>query len=1085
MTQIVLPPDSSPATDGSVSGGWWHSEGDRILCDLCPRRCSLKPGDRGFCFVRQNVGGDMRLTTYGRSTGFCIDPIEKKPLNHFHPGTPVLSFGTAGCNLGCSFCQNWDISKSREVERLSAVALPDAIARAAHETGCASVAYTYNDPIIWAEYAIDTARACRDRGIFSVAVTAGYIEPAARAPFFEYMDAANVDLKAFTEDFYQRITYSQLQPVLKTLKWLRHDSDVWFEITNLLIPDANDSPDELRQMCDWIVDAVGPDVPVHFTAFHPDFRMTDRPRTPHETLLAARAIALEQGLQYAYVGNVHDVRHQSTWCARCGELLIERDWHQLGRYEMQDDRCGHCAAKIPGRFDKAPGTWGRQRQPVDMSRYAGHNQPAPPAGPPLVPLRIPELQSPPPVNSPAPPQNVSMNTVATSPDLSTEQEDAIHQAASAIISQRALGQPISLSDPDLAGAASTLVMGAFTTIKRNGQLRGCCGSLGKPMPLVEALSQSASRTAAEDKRFPPVAPTELPFLSLDVTLLYNFEQVDVRGEERPTAIELGRHGIRIAQGNRAALFLPSVATEQGWDAVTFLNQLCRKAGLPATAWKDKATTLLRFEGHSIERTPRWDTSSQKRSLPWSTADAQQLARFAHGNILAQVQGAVPGCFPPSVSDGTVDGIALQASFAGSEAQATFSQLQVRGGFALQTTLLNLTQAAANWIRRTPGLTGDLSGLQVQLALFGGTSMHGTLATVDLAGFDSSTQSLLIKEGQKAAWRFDSAATAKDMLPLVAAACRVQQEQFAQVLAIDTVSSTSTFHNANVPQPVVGAAVRPPAVAGRFYPGAAGALKAIVKKCMGDVPTAKTAWPAAMVPHAGLQYSGPVAAGVLKQLQIPPTVVIICPKHTRAGIDWAVSPCETWQLPHGEMKTDLDFARRLVESVESLEFDAAAHAQEHAIEVLLPLLHHVAPAAKVVGIAMGGGSWKQCRVFGEQLALAMSEQDTPPLLLISSDMNHFADDASTRELDERALCAMETLNSQTLHDTVRDNNISMCGMLPAVVVMEALLNLDQLDQTQRCGYATSGDVTGDRSRVVGYAGMLLGPEELATASSPPS
>lgn len=1083
MTHIVLPPESSPAADGSVSGGWWHQEGDRILCDLCPRRCSLKPGDRGFCFVRQNVDGDMRLTTYGRSTGFCIDPIEKKPLNHFYPGTPVLSFGTAGCNLGCSFCQNWDISKSREVERLSAVALPDAIAAAAHDTGCTSVAYTYNDPIIWAEYAMDTARACRERGIHSVAVTAGYIEPAARAPFFEHMDAANVDLKAFTEDFYQRITYSQLQPVLETLRWLKHDSDVWFEITNLLIPDTNDSPDELRQMCDWIVDAVGPDVPVHFTAFHPDFRMTDRPRTPHETLLAARSIAVEQGVRYAYVGNVHDVRHQSTWCAECGELLIERDWHQLGRYKMQGSTCGHCGAQVPGRFNTNPGTWGRKRQPVDMAHYAGHpSQITRPAGPSLVPLRVPELQSPQQAPASANPQSVSMNTVATSPDLSASQEDAIHHAASAVISQRAFGQPVSLADPDLAGAASTLVMGAFTTIKRNGQLRGCCGSLGRPMPLVDALTQSASRTAAEDKRFPPVAPTELPFLSLDVTLLYNFEEVDVPADRRSEAIELGRHGIRIAQGNKTALFLPSVATEQGWDAVTFLNQLCRKAGLPTTAWKDDATTLLRFEGHSIERTPRWDTSSQKRSLPWSTADAQQLSTFARSNIIAQVQGAVPGCFPPSVSDGTVDGIALQASFGSSEAQATFSQLQVRGGFALQTTLLNLTQAAANWIRKTPPLAADLRNMQVQLALFGGTSMHGTLATVDLAGFDPAAQSLLIKEGQKAAWRFDSSATAEDMLPLVSAACRVQQEELAQVLAIDTVSSSSTFHNANVPQPVAGAAVRPPAVAGRFYPGAAGALKAIVKKCLADVPTAKTAWPAAMVPHAGLQYSGAVAGGVLKQLHIPETVVIICPKHTRAGIDWAVSPCETWQLPDGELKADPDFARRLVDSVESLEFDAAAHAQEHAIEVLLPLLHHLAPDTKVVGIAMGGGSWRQCRVFGEQLALAMSEQDTPPLLLISSDMNHFADDVATRELDERALCAMETLNSQTLHDTVRQHNISMCGVLPAVVVMEALLSLDQLDETQRCGYATSGDVTGDRSRVVGYAGMLLGPEELAATDS---
>ena len=259
---------------GMLLGKWWHKDGetDRVICDLCPRECAMKEGDRGFCFVRQNVGGEMMLTTYGRSTGFCIDPIEKKPLNHFYPGTSVLSFGTAGCNLGCKFCQNWDISKAREVERLSHRAFPEEIALAAKSLDCHSVAYTYNDPIVWAEYAIETAKACRQHGVKSVAVTAGYITEEARGPFFEYMDAANVDLKAFTEEFYYKITYAHLAPILDTLKWLRHETDVWFEITNLIIPDANDKPDEIQKMADWVLDTVGDDVPVHFSAFHPDFQ---------------------------------------------------------------------------------------------------------------------------------------------------------------------------------------------------------------------------------------------------------------------------------------------------------------------------------------------------------------------------------------------------------------------------------------------------------------------------------------------------------------------------------------------------------------------------------------------------------------------------------------------------------------------------------------------------------------------------------------------------------------------------------------------------------------------------------------------
>lgn len=350
-----------------LPGAWWYRDGDRAVCTLCPRECRLKDGDRGFCFVRQNRGGKIVLTTYGHSTGFCIDPIEKKPLNHFHPGTSVLSFGTAGCNLGCRFCQNHTISKSREVTRLSSVAAPDDIALAAANHGCRSVAFTYNDPVIWAEYAIATARACRQRGIKTVAVTAGYISPEARESFFRWMDAANIDLKAFTEEFYQKVTLSHLQPVLDTLIWLKNETDVWFEITTLVIPGLNDSEDELRRMCDWIVSNLGADVPVHFSAFHPDFRMQDRPRTPHESLIQAYEIAKLQGIHHVYVGNVHDVQRQSTYCPACGQLLIERDWYALGQYRLVDGRCDACNLPVPGRFDPSPGTWGQRRLPVEIS----------------------------------------------------------------------------------------------------------------------------------------------------------------------------------------------------------------------------------------------------------------------------------------------------------------------------------------------------------------------------------------------------------------------------------------------------------------------------------------------------------------------------------------------------------------------------------------------------------------------------------------------------------------------------------------------------------------------------------------------
>jgi pyruvate formate lyase activating enzyme len=348
---------------------WWHRLDDgRVQCDVCPRACKLHEGQRGLCFVRMRQADQVVLTSYGRSSGFCVDPIEKKPLNHFLPGSAVLSFGTAGCNLACRFCQNWDISKSREIDTLSEAAGPRDLARAAAALGCRSVAFTYNDPVIFMEYAIDVADACRELGIGSVAVTAGYMRPEPRAELYRHMDAANVDLKGFTEELYHRVCSGRLAPVLETLEYLRHETSVWFEITNLLIPGANDSDQELDAMTRWVVEHLGPEVPMHFTAFHPDWKMRDRPPTPPATLTRARAIAKANGVRHAYTGNVHDREGGSTWCHGCGELLVERDWYQLGAWNLTaDGRCGRCGARCPGRFDGPPGRWGARRLPVVLS----------------------------------------------------------------------------------------------------------------------------------------------------------------------------------------------------------------------------------------------------------------------------------------------------------------------------------------------------------------------------------------------------------------------------------------------------------------------------------------------------------------------------------------------------------------------------------------------------------------------------------------------------------------------------------------------------------------------------------------------
>ena len=359
--------ETTPA--GNVATHYWHMVDDgRIQCDVCPRACKLRNGQQGLCFVRACEDDQIVLTSYGRSSGFCIDPIEKKPLNHFLPGTPVLSFGTAGCNLACKFCQNWDMSKSREMDTLADQASPTQLAATAEQLGCRSLAFTYNDPVIFLEYAIDVAQAAREKNLKSVAVSAGYICPQPRMEFFRYMDAANIDLKAFSENFYRKICGGALQPVLETLEYLKHETGVWFEITTLLIPGENDSDQELNDMCQWVVEHLGVDVPMHFTAFHPDWKMRDHPPTPAATLSRARQIAINHGIRYAYTGNVHDSDGGSTRCHQCHSLLIERDWYVLGQWHVVVSQgqgcCQTCGAPVAGVFESSAGVWGSRRVPV-------------------------------------------------------------------------------------------------------------------------------------------------------------------------------------------------------------------------------------------------------------------------------------------------------------------------------------------------------------------------------------------------------------------------------------------------------------------------------------------------------------------------------------------------------------------------------------------------------------------------------------------------------------------------------------------------------------------------------------------------
>lgn len=355
---------------GVVRGEHFHviEAGRRVQCDLCPRYCKLQEGQRGFCFVRKARDGGIDLTSYGKASGFCVDPIEKKPLNHFYPGSSVLSFGTAGCNLGCRFCQNWDISKARELDRLTETASPEQIADAAARLGCKSIAFTYNDPVIFAEYASDCAEAAHARDCKTVAVTAGYVSESARESFFRHIDATNVDLKAFSQEFYSSLCFAKLEPVLDTLRWLAREKRVWLEVTTLLIPGKNDSDAELARLSEWFAECLGPDVPLHFTAFHPDFKLLDLAHTPKATLQRARERAQAAGLRYVYTGNVRDNAGQTTYCSGCSAPVILRETYSVTRFTLRDAVCPHCGTRIPGHFDANAGNFGTRRIPVRLSQ---------------------------------------------------------------------------------------------------------------------------------------------------------------------------------------------------------------------------------------------------------------------------------------------------------------------------------------------------------------------------------------------------------------------------------------------------------------------------------------------------------------------------------------------------------------------------------------------------------------------------------------------------------------------------------------------------------------------------------------------
>jgi AmmeMemoRadiSam system protein B/AmmeMemoRadiSam system protein A len=660
--------------------------------------------------------------------------------------------------------------------------------------------------------------------------------------------------------------------------------------------------------------------------------------------------------------------------------------------------------------------------------------------------------------------------------LSDSHKSTIHRAASELFAAAVLNLPARLSNRDLGGAGGLKVVGSFVSVKREGRLRSCCGFLGEDTTVADAVEKAATRTASEDQRFPRVSPLELPYLELETWLLHSPKLLEAKGHDRAAAVEIGKHGLQVSRGNNRGLLLPGVATEANFTSEQFLQQVCMKAGLPPSLWVEDETQLWTFEGLEFGGPIEANAAKEGALQPGVPYPGEILDRIAKGcaeNIFLLYRGATASYVLNGCPDGNVAGIAIFVNEPGTQETMEVSKMSMQPLMPLQSSLFQLCQGAAAALKQRAKTRHGPQSLNLAIAILFDPAMHGTVAKADLRGFDPKNRALLVAESQNNAWLYDPEKSAEQILEDATKAAKVTTPEAAGVFSLGICSSGKPLSVVRTVEPQVGPTVRGANQAGRFYPADKDELSTTVDKLLeGDAPAAE-AWPAVMLPHAGLQFSGKVAADALRRVKIPSTVIVLCPKHTPMGVEWAVAPNEEWALPTGNMPSDPVLARELAKTIDGLELDGAAHHMEHAIEVELPLIQRLAPEAKVIGIAIGGGTYARLEKFAEGLAYALDGRKDDVLFVISSDMNHFAADDENRRLDEQALAALESLDPHKAFDTIMEKRISMCGIRPAVVVMETLKRWNRLSKTVRTGYATTADTTGDKSRVVGYAGMLLG------------
>ena len=661
-------------------------------------------------------------------------------------------------------------------------------------------------------------------------------------------------------------------------------------------------------------------------------------------------------------------------------------------------------------------------------------------------------------------------------ELSVVQKDALFQAVAELAHAAATDRAAKLPDPTLAGAADLSVGGVFVSLKKGKHLRGCVGGLRpQPVPLASVLADAVEGCVLRDVRFPVVSLGELAHLDVEIWLLDEPRPMTARGEDRVAAVTTGgKHGLIVARGEQRGLLLPGVALEHDWDSRTFLEQTCVKAGIHPASWKDDLTAISTFEGEAI-RAPLSRWLAPEVAPPFTDrTELESYFDFLWGNIVNLFEGCTPRFFDPSVREITVNGIVLRLRPPNSAKLIFLTHLSMRPGIAAQNTLFQLAQAGAQQLAQLGVRLPTLSQVGMGLTLLGDPHIHGSVASPDLRGFDPATRAIIVSERNRQGFAFGPERTAESLVAEAAELAQVNQREAANILSLRVFSTDKTASFSTAPQPRRGPAERLPGVAGTFYPGEPGPLfnliDELLSKSKPTVPPRAVA--AAMVPHAGLRFSGAIAAQVLQSIVLPRTILILGPKHTAQGMEWAVAPHQTWQLPGAELASDFILARRLSQAIPGLAMDAEAHLREHAIEVELPFLARLAPQSRITGMVFGHGDWPAAERIAAGLAHVIAAMPEPPLLLISSDMNHFATDAENRRLDAQALAALDRLDPRSAFEEITRNHISMCGVFPAVVVMETLRLLGRLKRATRCGYATSADVGGDPGRVVGYAGMLF-------------